>query len=131
MTDQESRYDSGVKLLLELHDDRAKALLETMSDVAPDLARFVAEWAFCDIYQRPGLDLQRRQLITVACLTTLGTEEQLRSHLKTSLDVGLTPAEIVEALMQCLPYVGFPRVLNAVTAARTIFAERKLLPVES
>jgi 4-carboxymuconolactone decarboxylase len=63
-------------------------------------------------------------------LTALGgCEAQLEVHVDTSLNVGLTQEEIVEALLHSAAYCGFPRALNATFAAKRVFAERGLLPV--
>jgi 4-carboxymuconolactone decarboxylase len=97
-------------------DDGGQALMDALERVAPGLGRHVAEFAFGDVYGRPGLDLRRRQLVTIASLTTLGgTERQLALHVRAALEVGLSRQEVVEAMLQCLPYAGFPRVINAVT----------------
>jgi 4-carboxymuconolactone decarboxylase len=52
-------------------------------------------------------------------------------HVNTSLNVGLTPAEIVEAMLQAAGYCGFPRALNATAVAKEVFAARGLLPVDT
>lgn len=57
MTEQ-SRYENGTQILETYHHDAWKALQENVADIAPDLAKFVAEWAFGDIYTREGLDLR-------------------------------------------------------------------------
>jgi len=85
---------------------------------------------FGEIYARPQLSPRDRQLVTLGILTALGgCEPQLEVHVNTSLNVGLTPEEIVEALLHSLAYCGFPRALNATFAAKRVFAERGLLPV--
>ena len=64
-------------------------------------------------------------LITVVSLLTAGgCEPQLEVHLHGALNTGLPPEKLVEALIQCVPYTGFPRVLNAVFAAKRVFEER-------
>src|SRR5581483_2834804 len=94
------RFERGFKKFEEIHGPVAKATLESLKDVAPDLGRFVTEFAFGDIYSRPGLDLKTRQLLTIASLTTLGSAPlQLKSHIKGALRVGCTKEEIVEALL--------------------------------
>ncbi len=51
--------------------------------------------------------------MTISTLVALGTEPQLKLHINTGFNVGLTKEKIVGALIHCIPYVGFPRVLNA------------------
>ena len=78
-----------------------------------------------EIYRRPGLDLRQRQLLTISALTTLGgAEPQLEVHVNAGLNVGLTGGEIVEVTLHCIPYVGFPRVLDAVFVAKRVFEKR-------
>jgi 4-carboxymuconolactone decarboxylase len=66
--------------------------------------------------------------VTLGMLTALGgCEPQLEVHVNASLNVGLTPEEIVEALLHASAYCGFPRALNATFVAKRVFAERGLL----
>ncbi|MBB6675924.1 carboxymuconolactone decarboxylase family protein [Cohnella lubricantis] len=124
MTDE--RYERGWEQLLRIDGEGGKRVIESLRDIAPDLGRYVVEFAFGDIYARPGLDARQRQLATIASLTTLGgCESQLNVHINAALNVGLTASEVVETLMHCAPYTGFPRVLNAVFVAKRIFAERE------
>jgi 4-carboxymuconolactone decarboxylase len=63
-------------------------------------------------------------------LTALGgCEPQLEVHVHASLNVGLSPHEIVEAMLHAAVYCGFPRALNATFVAKKVFGERGLLPV--
>jgi 4-carboxymuconolactone decarboxylase len=68
------------------------------------------------------LNSRQRQLITLAALTAQGgCEPQLHVHLNAAIRVGLTRQEAIEALLQCSPYTGFPKVLNAIKVAKEIF----------
>ena len=119
------RYQRGWERLKEVDGEGGERVIEALQDVAPDLGRYVVEFAFGEIYRRPGLDLRQRQLVTISALTTLGgAEPQLEVHVNAGLNVGLTAGEIVEAMLHCIPYVGFPRVLNAVLVAKRVFDER-------
>ncbi len=119
------RFQKGFKKFQEIHGPVAKATLESVKDIAPELGQFVTEFAFGDIYSRPGLDLKTRQLVTIASLTTLGNAPlQLKSHIKGALNVGCTKQEIVEVLLQLSVYAGFPASMNAIYAAKEVFAER-------
>ena len=124
---EQTRFQRGWELLQQVDDAGGEAVIDSLSGIAPDLGRYIVEFAFGDIYTRKGLSLQERELVTIASLLTMGgCEPQLRVHLNGGLNVGLAPEKIVEALIQCVPYVGFPRVLNAVATAREIFASRGL-----
>lgn len=69
-------------------------------------------------------------MATLGILAALGgCEPQVEVHVNTSLNVGLTPEEITEALLRFLAYCGFPRALNATFAAKRVFERRGLLPL--
>ena len=54
-------------------------------------------------------------------MTQGDTKQQLMVHIHGSLNVGITEEEIIEIFTHCIPYVGFPRVLNAITSAKEVF----------
>jgi 4-carboxymuconolactone decarboxylase len=120
------RFEKGWKKFQEIHGPIAKATVESLKDISPELGKFVTEFAFADIYSRPGLDLKTRQMLTIASLTTLGTAPlQLKSHIKGALNVGCTKQEIVEVILQMAVYAGFPAAMNAMYAAKEVFKERE------
>jgi 4-carboxymuconolactone decarboxylase len=129
-TEQSDRFRRGWERLIEVDAEGGERVIESLRDVAPDLGRYVVEFAYGDIYQRPVLDLRQRQLVTISALTTLGgAEAQLEFHVNAGLNVGLTAREVVEAILHCIPYVGFPRVLNAVLVAKRVFEDRGVSPL--
>ena len=65
-------YRKGRRTLARIHGDRGLEAIDSMTDIAPDLARMVYEFPFAQIYTRPGLKLKARQLGTVAALVALG-----------------------------------------------------------
>lgn len=122
------RYEKGIEKLKELtvpdgdnvtgHMDIGKGY----ADVAPDLEKYVVEFAFGDIYARSGIDNKQKVLTTISALVAQGTP-QIGMHVKTGLVVGLTAEEIVGCIMHLIPYVGFPRALNALKVAQEVFKE--------
>jgi len=127
---EDTRFERGWRRLLEVDADSGERLIESLQDVAPDLGRYVVEFAYGEIFQRPVLDLRQRELVTLSALTTLGgAERELEVHVNAALNVGLSAREVVEAIIHCLPYTGFPRVLNATFVAKRVFAERKVDPL--
>ncbi|QET91588.1 carboxymuconolactone decarboxylase family protein [Roseomonas mucosa] len=123
MTDD--RYVRGVARLAEIDGAAGDAVIAGLSDLAPDLGRYIIEFGFGDVYSRPGLDLRTRELATVAALTAMGNARpQLEVHLGAALNVGATTAEIVEVILQMALYAGFPASLNAIAALRTVLEAR-------
>ena len=130
MTTTTDRYQRGREILAEIDGEAGQRVIDSLADVAPALAEHIIAYAFGDIYARSGLTHKQRQLVTLGALTALGgTEPQLEVHVNASLNVGLTPQEIVEALLHSSVYCGFPRALNAMFVAKRVFDERGLLPV--
>ena len=124
------RYQDGLAKLAEIDGEQGQRVIEALKDIAPDLARYVIEFPFGDIYHRKGLDLRERELVTIAGLTALGhAQPQLKVHVHGALNVGATAKEIVETIIQMAVYAGFPAALNAMFSAKEVFAERGLLPL--
>lgn len=123
------RYQQGMDKLKELTKPTPDSptghmeVGESFKDIAPDLTRIVVEFAFGDIYSRPGLDNKQKVLTTISALVAQGTP-QIGMHVITGLNVGLTPDEIAGCIMHLIPYVGFPRALNALKVAQEVFAEQ-------
>ena len=124
--DTDARYQRGLARLGEVDREQVGRIVAGLRDIAPDFARYLVEFAFGDIYARPGLDLRTRQIATVAALTALGTAApQLRVHLHGALNVGCSRDELVEVIMQMAIYAGFPAALNGLAAAKEVFAQRE------
>jgi len=120
----ESRYERGLAKLREIDGKAGEHVLESLDGIAPDFARYLIEFAFGDIYSRPGLDLKSREIAVVAALTALGNAApQLKVHIQAALNVGVTRTEIVETIMQMAVYAGFPAALNGLAVAKEVFAQ--------
>lgn len=74
----------------------------------------MAEFCFGDTYTRGTLDLKRHELLTVSVIAALGgSEPQLKDHIQGNLNVENDRETIIGAVTQAMPYIGFPRTLNA------------------
>lgn len=123
----DNRYQRGVERLSEIDGEGGKNVIASLRDIAPDLGSYIIEFAFGDIYCREGLNLQEREMVTITSLLTAGgCEPQLEVHIHGALNVGIPPRKIIETFLQCIPYTGFPKVLNAVRVAKKVFMEREI-----
>lgn len=125
-----SRYEKGKEVLEGIQERTVEEIFKDLEDIAPDMSRFVVEFPYSEIYTRPEVDLKIRELCTVAALTVLGTAPQLKDHINAALNVGNSPKEVVEIILQMSAYCGFPKAINGVVAAKEVFSERDLLPLE-
>jgi 4-carboxymuconolactone decarboxylase len=120
-----SRYERGRQALEDVEQGQGFSVIDHLADFAPDMGRFVVEFAYGDVFDRPGLSRQHRQLATIGALTAAGTAPaQLRFHIEGARNVGCSTTAIVEAIIHVSIYAGFPATLNAITAARDVFARR-------
>ncbi|GHO46421.1 carboxymuconolactone decarboxylase family protein [Ktedonospora formicarum] len=120
-----SRYEHGMQALDQTSHGSGAAVIESLKDIAPDLGRFVVEFAYGDVIGRPTLDTKLTELTTIAMCTALGTAQpQLGVHINAALNVGVTNEEIVETITQMAVYAGFPAALNGIGVARKVFTDR-------
>jgi 4-carboxymuconolactone decarboxylase len=114
------RYERGWERLRELAGKQGERIIEELRDVAPDLARYVVEFGYGDVYSRPELDLRERQLVAISVLTALGgCEPQLEYHIGIALRGGVPREEIVETIIHCARRSSASRgTLNAARSRR-------------
>ena len=82
--------------------------------------RFLTEMCFGDFYTRNGLDVKTRELLMLCVLTTLGADKQIASHAIGNIRAGNDKETLYAAIIQCLPYIGFPLALNAINIIKSI-----------
>jgi len=120
------RWHRGWQKLKEIDGEAGERVVESLRAVAPDLARYVVEFPFGDVYSRDGLDLRAREIAAVAALSTLGhARPQLKVHIHGALNVGCTREEVIEVIIQTAVYAGFPAALNGAAVAAEVFSERE------
>ena len=126
---ENTRFIQGMEQLKAIDGKGGENVIKSLEDIAPDLGKFIIEFAFGDIYTRQELTTEEREMITLSSLLTAGgCEPQLEVHINGALNVGISPKKVIETLLQCIPYTGFPKVLNAIFTAKKLFTERELLP---
>lgn len=119
-----NRFDTGVEKFKEIKGKGAGASLERLKSLNPDLAKFVMEFPYGDIYSRPELDIKSREIATIAALSTLGNApKQLKVHIECALNTGVKRQEIVEIILQMAVYAGFPAAINAMQTVHELFDE--------
>lgn len=127
---RQQRYDEGKVVLEATGGTVASDVIDALAEVSPELRHQIVAWGYGDIIARPGLAPRDRQLVTLGMLTALGgCEPQLDIHINAALNVGLTPQQIIEALLHSSVYCGFPRAMNATFTAKKVFDDRGLLPL--
>ena len=122
---EEERFEKGFAIQNPLYGDEIKQAMEGLPDnMGADVARFLTEVCFGDFYTREGLDVKTRELLFVAALVTTGNTTTLKSHIKGNLKAGNSKETITAAIIQCLPYVGFPNTLAALRTLKEVLNEK-------
>jgi len=94
-------------------------------NLSKDLSLFITG----QMYAREKIPHQTRQLITVAVLTVLSRQEELRLHIQAALNVGCPVADIAEAIFQTFTYAGIPTVNAALRTLRSVLEEKGMWPI--
>lgn len=108
------RVEAGEQLQVDIFGEQMKGFAES----GPEESRHINKWlsgnCFGDYYTRTGLDQRQREMITFCFLAAQGgCEPQLISHAAANMRIGNDKAFLIKVISQCIPYIGYPRSLNA------------------
>lgn len=92
-----------------------------LNEICPTHAESIHEYVFGTIWDRPHLDLKTRGLIAIAAATASGHSDEVQAYTRSSLNRNATREEVVEAILQCAPYIGFPKTNHALKDAKEVF----------
>lgn len=101
-------------------DDFVDRAFAQATDFTRPMQDYITHNAWGDVWQRPGLDLKTRSFITVAMLTALGKQHELKGHVRGALNNGATPDEIREVLLHASIYCGVPTAVEAFRSAAEV-----------
>ncbi len=122
--DSQQRYERGLGIRKEvLGAEYVEASLRAADDFTRDLQRLVTEYAWGEIWARPGLSRRERSLLNLAMITALNRPHELRLHVRGALNNGLSKDEIKEVFLQTAVYCGAPAALDSFRVAREVFEE--------
>lgn len=124
-----TRHETGMAIQNELYSGGIASVMDGIpGELGKDVEQFLTDYFFGEIYSRGALDLPTRELLIYCVLTTLESEKQLQSHYHGNINVGNTPETLAAAVIQCLPYVGFPAAIKALCIIKQEYA--KPVPAE-
>jgi 4-carboxymuconolactone decarboxylase len=114
-TNADSRFEKGLALQRRLFGDRIEQIYAHSPKDTLHIQRHLSANCFGDYYTRKGLDLKTRELLTFAMIASLGgCEPQLGGHVAANLSVGNDRQTLLSTVTQLLPFIGYPRTLNAI-----------------
>jgi 4-carboxymuconolactone decarboxylase len=121
------RYNRGWEKLKEIDGEAGEAVVESLKDIAPDLAKYIIEFSFGDIYSRTGTSLPEKEIAVVAALTAMGNAApQLKVHINAALNVGVSTEELVEVILQMSSYSGFPSAINGINTLKEVLLDKQV-----
>ncbi|QJW89580.1 carboxymuconolactone decarboxylase family protein [Spirosoma taeanense] len=114
------RFKRGREKQAPLYGDAMRQNMKVLpGEFAEAIPRMLTESGFGDFYTREGLDLKTRELMIFCALATLGgTERQMASHAAGNLKAGNSKETLLAAMVQLYPYIGFPRISNAINVLK-------------
>ena len=119
--DYDKDYDRGLVTRKQvMGEDFVANALGNATEFTMPIQQFITRNAWGDTWQRPGLDLKTRSLITVAMLTALGKQQELKGHVRGALNNGATEEEIQEVLLHASIYCGLPAAVDAFRSAAEV-----------
>ena len=123
-TDAGTRFDQGLAKQVALFGEGMAKVQTDGPDARRNVNRWLADNCFGDYYTRTGLNDQEREMITFCFLLAQGgCENQLRGHTRGNLGVGNDKARLYSFVEQCMPYIGYPRTLNAMNIIDEVTAQ--------
>lgn len=110
----DTRFDKGLAVQVQIFGDSIYSMRENAPEETKHIQDCLSAHCFGDYYTRGTLDLKMRELITFIVICSIGgCEPQAKAHAAANINVGNTKQLLIQAITTCLPYIGYPRTLNA------------------
>jgi len=123
-TSPETRYEKGLELQKAIFGEMIDKMYKDSPANQIHIQKYLSANCFGDYYTRRGLDIKTRELLTFAIILSLGgCEPQLKGHIQDNVNVGNDKQTLLSTITQLLPYVGYPRTLNALRCLNEIIPE--------
>lgn len=113
----DTRFEKGLAVQQEIFGtDNINNMRGSAPQDLKHIQDYLSAYCFGDFYTRKTLDLKMRELVTFCAICSLGgCEPQAKAHAAANISVGNTREILIDAITQCLPFIGFPRTLNAIS----------------
>ena len=131
MVELSEKAERGLEVIGSMMGPQYSAALREMASsgkFGSVVSRMAAEFAFADAWGREGLPRREKSLVVIGILIALRQASELKNHIKIGVANGLTVEDVENILIQATPYVGFPAIATAGTAAIEALRETSLDP---
>lgn len=121
----ETRFNKGLELQKSIFGERIEQMHKNAPDNQKHIQRYLSANCFGDYQTRSGLNVKIRELITFSILVSLGgCESQVKSHIQGNVNVGNNKDTLLAVVTQLLPFIGYPRTLNAIACLNEVIPEK-------
>lgn len=125
-TTTENRLEKGRQAQVDIFGDKMNDFYKSGSPESRHINYWLTDNCFGDYYTRGGLDYRQREMITFCFLAAQGgCEPQLTSHAAANIRLGNNREFLIDVISQCIPYIGYPRCLNALNCVNKAFENSK------
>ena len=124
----EERYERGLTIRKSLGiygEDGLAGTFTEMGELAPTHTRAIVEYVFGTCWSQPLLDNKTREMLIVAAAAAQDLYGEVEIHSRGVLNQGLSPEELIEAIVSLTPYIGFPKTNHALAAAKSAIEKNK------
>lgn len=123
-TSPETRFGKGLEVQKSIFGETIDEMYKESTADQIHIQKYLSANCFGDYYTRKGLDIRTRELLTFSMILSLsGCEPQLKGHIQGNLNVGNDKKILLSTVTQLLPYVGYPRSLNAIRCINEVVSE--------
>ncbi len=123
-TSPETRFEKGFAVQSAIFGERIGRMHEEAPKNQVHIQRYLSDNCFGDYYTRTGADEKTRELLTFSILVSLGgCEPQVKGHIQGNVNVGNDKETLLAVVTQLLPYIGYPRTLNAIACLNEVIPE--------
>jgi 4-carboxymuconolactone decarboxylase len=123
-TTPETRFEKGYTVQKAIVGDRLEKMYADSPANQLHVQKYLSANCFGDYVARAGIDLETRELLTFSMLLSLGgCEPQLKGHVQANINVGNDKEKLLSVVTQLIPYVGYPRSLNAIRCINEVVPE--------
>lgn len=124
-TTPDNRFEKGLALQLSIFGERIENMRKNAPENQKHINDFLADNCFGDYYTRSGLDIKTRELLTFVLLSSLGgADNQVKGHIQGNINVGNNKQVLIDTLTLLVPFIGYPRTLNALAALNEVVPEK-------
>jgi len=124
-TSQETRYEKGLELQKKIFGEMIEKMYNDSPKDQLHIQKYLSANCFGDYYTRKGLDIGTKELLTFVMLISLGgAEPQVKGHIQGNVNVGNDKAKLLSVITQLLPYIGYPRTLNAIRCLNEVIPKQ-------